>query len=365
MKTSSLIVVYGSYGYTGKIIVKECLSKNLEVVLAGRNEAALKQQSEQTHYPYKVVDSQDLEGLKKLLAPAALVIHCGGPFRYTAKTMAEACLATQTHYTDITGEYLVFEALPNLDQQGKEAGITIMPGTGFDVVPSDCLALHLKNRLPSATHLQLAFTMSKGGLSRGTKKSMTEGLGDGGLIRKDGKLSSINLGDKVLEIDFGSFKTKALCIPWGDISTAWRSTGIPNIEVYTGATDKMISNARMSKYINWLLRLRWLKNYALKQIDKKPPGPSDERRESGRSFLWGKVWDHAGKECVSRLETVSGYSLTAKTAVLIAEKILKGNFKTGYQTPAMAYGPDLILEVDQSKRTDLQKLTRERRKGSI
>ncbi len=352
MKNSSQIVVYGSYGYTGKLIVNLCRTRNLEVVLAGRNEAQLKVQSQQTGYPYQVVDSQDAAGLKKLLQPAAVVIHCGGPFRYTAKIMADACLATQTHYTDITGEYLVFESLPDLDQLAKEKGIMIMPGTGFDVVPSDCLALHLKKRLPSATHLQLAFTMSKGGLSRGTKKSMTEGLGNGGLIRKDGKLTHINLGDKFLDIDFGSFKTMALCIPWGDISTAWRSTGIPNIEVYTGATDKMIRNARMTKYINWFLRLRWVKNIALKQIDKRPPGPSDEKRESGRSFLWGKVWDGSGKECVSRLETVSGYSLTAKTAVLIAEKILKSDFKAGYQTPAMMYGADLILEVEGSSRTD-------------
>ena len=68
--------------------------------------------------------------------------------------------------------------------------------------------------------------------------------------------------------------------------------------------------------------------------------------------LNAEVWDESGKECVSRLETLSGYTLTAVTAVLIAEKILKGNFKSGYQTPAMMYGADLILEVETSKRVD-------------
>ena len=86
--------------------------------------------------------------------------------------------------------------------------------------------------------------------------------------------------------------------------------------------------------------------------DQKPAGPSEEKRNSGRSFLWGKVWDGNGKACVSQLETVSGYTLTAKTAVLIAEKIMSGNFKAGYQTPAMAYGADLIMEIDQTKRKD-------------
>jgi len=353
MSTSTTIIIYGSYGYTGKIIAHECKAKKLNVILAGRNKEALQKQSEETGYPFEVVDISDNSSLKNLLKKGAVVIHCGGPFQYTASSMAQACLESKTHYTDITGEHQVFELLAGYDQKAKKAGIMMMPGTGFDVVPSDCLALHLKNRLPSATHLQLAFTMSKGGLSRGTSKTMTEGLGNGSLIRKDGKLASINLGEKVLEVDFGTFKAAALNIPWGDISTAWRSTGIPNIEVYTGATDSMIRNAKISKYFNWLLRQRWVKNYMLKKIDKKPAGPSEERRNTGRSFLWGKVWDANGKECITRLETVSGYTLTAKTAVLIAEKILSGNFKPGYQTPAMAYGADLIMEIDQTKRTDL------------
>ncbi len=350
--TNRTIIIYGSYGYTGKIIAQECRSKNLTVILAGRNKEALQKQSEETGYPHEVVDISDSIDLKNLLRKGAIVIHCGGPFQNTAKAMADACLETKTHYTDITGEHQVFELLAGYDQKGKDAGITIIPGTGFDVVPSDCLALHLKNRLPTATHLQLAFTMSKGGLSRGTSRTMTEGLGNGSLIRKNGKLTPINLGKKILEIDFGSFKTSTLNIPWGDISTAWRSTGIPNIEVYTGATASMIRNAKMSTYFNWLLRMRWVKNYLLKKVDQKPAGPSEEKRNSGRSFLWGKVWDVNGKECISRLETLSGYTLTAKTAVLIAEKILGGNFKTGYQTPAMAYGADLIMEIETTKRID-------------
>jgi len=349
----STIILYGSYGYTGKLIANECKSKNLSVILAGRNHEALQKQSEETGYPFEVLEIQDSTALKNLLLKGSLVIHSAGPFRHTAKLMADACLETKTHYTDITGEYQVFEMLAGYDQRGKTAGIMIMPGTGFDVVPSDCLAVHLKNRLPSASHLQLAFTMSKGGLSRGTKKSMTEGLGDGGKIRENGTLVQIELGDKSMEVDFGSFKSPTLCIPWGDISTAWRSTGIPNIEVYTGATASMIKNAKRTRYINWFLRMHWVKKIMLKKIDRQKPGPSDEKRESGRSFLWGKVSDASGKTVETRLETVSGYTLTAKTAVLIAEKILNGNFKTGYQTPAMAYGAELIMEVATTNRKDL------------
>ncbi|MEK6780201.1 MAG: saccharopine dehydrogenase NADP-binding domain-containing protein [Bacteroidota bacterium] len=347
------IILYGSYGYTGNLIAKECRSKNLDVILSGRNAEALQKQSERTNYPFEVVDINNSVALKNLLAKGKVVIHCGGPFQYTAKAMVSACLETKTHYTDITGESAVFEMLSKLDDLGKQAGITIMPGTGFDVVPSDCLALHLKNKLPSASHLQLAFASAGGGFSRGTSKTMAEGLGYGSMIRKDGKLTKVQTGSLTKEINYGPFQIPSLNIPWGDISTAWKSTGIPNIEVYIGSNAKQIAYAKSSNYINWLLRLRWAKNYMLKKIDQKPAGPSDEKRAKGRMYLWGKVWDGSGKEVSARLETLDGYTLTAKTSVLIAEKILAGNFKAGYQTPAMAYGADLILEIESTKRTDI------------
>jgi len=349
------IILYGSYGYTGQLIAEECKIKNLSLLLAGRDASKLKIQSGQIGYPFAVVDISDHVSLVNLLKQGELVIHCGGPFQFTARQMAEACLEAGTHYTDITGEVEVFELLASWHERARNHKILLMPGTGFDVVPSDCLALYLKNRLPGATHLQLAFTMLKGGLSRGTSKTMTEGLGNGSCIRKEGKLVNIKLGDKTKEIDFGNFRTNTLCIPWGDISTAWRSTGIPNIEVYMGVSNATVRSAKMSSYFTWLLRQPWLKTYLQKKIDKKPAGPSKERRKNGRSFLWGKVWDGKGNECTSLLQTINGYSLTAKTSVLIAEKILKGNVEVGYFTPAQYFGVDLILEIENTNRVDVAK----------
>jgi short subunit dehydrogenase-like uncharacterized protein len=350
--TDSTIIIYGSYGYTGQLIVDECKAKGLSVILAGRNKEQLEKQSQQSGYPYETVDITDSESLCRLLSKGKLVIHAAGPFQFTAKAMAEACMKTKTHYTDITGEILVFEAMAKLDTQAKAAGITLMPGVGFDVVPSDCLASHLKSRLPSATHLQLAFASNKGGLSRGTSKTMIEGLGLGSAVRKDGKIISVPLHEGVTEIDYGPFKLHSARIPWGDVSTAYYSTGIGNIEVFRGADSKMLKQLKMSRYLNWLFRLGFVKSYLKKQIDKKPAGPNEERRAKSKMFLWGKVSD-GKQERVSLLETIEGYTLTAKTSVLIAQKILNGNFKAGFQTPSLAYGADLIMEIEGSTRKDL------------
>ena len=344
------IILYGSYGYTGTLIAEICKAKNLNVLLSGRSAEKLKLQSDQTGYSFEAVDIHNSTALLNLLKKGQLVIHCGGPFQHTARPMAEASMHAGTHYTDINGEIPVFELLAGLDTRAKESDILIMPGVGFDVVPSDCLALHLKNRLPLATHLQLAFAMSNGGLSRGTSKTMIEGMGYGGTIRRNGKLTQIALGEKVMEIDFGPFKSNALCIPWGDVATAWRSTGIPNIEVYSGVPANTIMAAKVSRWFNWLLRQRWVKDYLLKKIDKRSAGPDLEKRESGRSYLWGKAWDGQGHSVEARMETVSGYLLTAKTAILIAGKILSSKeVQTGYFTPAQYFGENLILEVEGTK----------------
>ncbi len=349
---SKPIIIYGSYGYTGQLIVEECKAKNLNAILSGRNTEKLRAQSLQSGFPFETVDIENKSSLCSLLEKGTLVIHAAGPFQFTAKTMAEACLQTKTHYTDITGEIAVFEMMARLDAKAKASGITLMPGTGFDVVPSDCLAMHLKNRLPSATHLQLAFASTKGGLSRGTSKTMVEGMGYGSAVRKNGKIISVPLHEGVTEIDYGPMKLPSVRIPWGDVSTAFYSTGIGNIEVFRGADKGLLKQVNMARYLNWLLRLRAVKNYMLNQIDKQPAGPDEIRRAKSKMFLWGKVSD-GKQEKISLLETIEGYTLTAKTSVLVAEKILSGNFKPGFQTPSMAYGPDLIMEAMGSIRKDL------------
>ena len=340
------VIIYGAYGYTGKLITTECKEAGLNVLLAGRAATKLQALSETTDYPYEVCRIDDAPTLRTLLKKGSIVIHCAGPFQTTAKQMVDACLEAGTHYLDITGEYSVFEMLARYDDKAKERAILVMPGVGFDVVPSDCLALHLKNKLPKATHLQLAFTMAKGGVSRGTARTVIEGLGTGSIIRKDGNLTSIPLGEKVMEVDFGEFKRESLCIPWADVATAWRSTGIPHIEVYSGVGAKTIRFARISNWFNWLIRKRWLKNYLRKKVDTRQAGPGKASLAAGKSYLWGRVRDSEGNMIEARMKTLNGYLLTAKTTVHIARKLLSEEVDPGYFTPAEYFGEGLIFEVE-------------------
>lgn len=339
------ILIYGANGYTGRLILEEAFSKKLPITIAGRNGDEILGLSEEYNVAYEVFSLDEKEKMLRILKDHEVVIHCAGPFMYTAMPMVRACLQTNTHYLDITGEYQIFEQIHDLDKEAKSANVMLMPGAGFDVVPSDCLSARLKEQMPDAEDLQLAFTSVGGSLSRGTAKTMIEGSHEGQRYRKGGSLETKSLGTSFKEIDFGAIKQLSVGISWGDVATAYFSTSIPNIEVFTGSSAKQIIQLKWMGRLSFLLKMRWVKKILKKQVDKKKPGPSKERRAAGKMLLWGKV-SNGNKSVETRLSTPNGYTLTAQTAVLIASKIVDGNFKPGYQTPSMAYGSGLILEVE-------------------
>jgi short subunit dehydrogenase-like uncharacterized protein len=96
---------------------------------------------------------------------------------------------------------------------------------------------------------------------------------------------------------------------------------------------------------NWLLRTNFIRNIIRKKINAKPAGPSDEQRQKSKSLVWGEVTNTAGESIQTCISCPDGYSLTAHSSLLITKKILEGNLKTGYQTPAAAYGEYLIMEI--------------------
>ena len=342
-------MLYGANGYTGELITRFAAERGLKPILAGRNEAKISELGRKFDMPYRAFSLEETEKLDAALQETEFVLHCAGPFSLTSNKMVEACLRNKKHYLDITGEIAVFEAMARRDEQAKEAGIMIMPGVGFDVVPSDCLARHLKDRLPGADNLTLAF-YGLGRISHGTQTTMVMNMGNGGAVRRDGTITQVPAAWKTREIDFGEFTKKGVTIPWGDVATAFYSTGIPNIEVYTVLPESNLQMLKLSRYLGWLMSMESVKNFALKQIPAG--GPNDEERDKGKTYLWGEASDKQGNKAVSRLYGMEGYTMTALTALKISEKILNGNFCAGFQTPAKCYGADLIMEIEGVKRVD-------------
>jgi short subunit dehydrogenase-like uncharacterized protein len=349
---STPLLIYGANGYTGRLIVQQALAQGLRPILSGRDANSVQLLAREHDLEARPAMLEDTPALDRALAGCRAVLNCAGPFSRTAKVMADACLRAGTHYLDITGEIAVFEMLASRSAEAQRAGVMLLPGVGFDVVPSDCLAAHLHRRLPSATWLVLAFHGGTG-VSRGTATTMVENIDRGGAVRRDGRITPVPAAWHRRDIDYGDRVRRSVTIPWGDVATAYHSTGIPNIEVYAAAPRAAIRGMIVARYFAPLLATapaqRWLK----RRIRAGASGPSEAQRRGAVARLWGEAWDDAGGRVRSRLRTPDGYTLTALTAVAAAREVLAGRAKTGFQTPSLAFGADFILEVAGVEREDV------------
>lgn len=341
-------LIYGAYGYTGRLITDWAAEQGLNPIVAGRDRYKVETLAREYDLPHRTFALDRTSALESALDDVSCVLHCAGPFARTTAPMVSACLRTGTHYLDITGEIEVFEALHERDDGAREAGVMLCPGVGFDVVPTDSLAVHLHDAVPSATSLDIAF-MGLGSVSRGTMKTAVEQLGQGGAVRREGRIVSVPPGWATRSVDFGASGPgvrTVVSIPWGDVATAYHSTGIPNITDYTYLPSTARRLLRWSRYLQWLFQLDVVKQLLRALVDRQPPGPSDEEREHGSTHVWARARNDEGAEATARLHGPEAYTFTARTAVAALARVLDGDATPGYQTPGTAFGPDFVLDVD-------------------
>ncbi|WP_342104741.1 saccharopine dehydrogenase family protein [Methylobacterium sp. SI9] len=345
------ILIYGATGYTGTLLAEHARAQGLRPILAGRDPDKLRPLARRLDLESRAARLDEPKRLRAALAGVAAVIHAAGPFSKTAQPMAEACLAAGTHYVDITGEISVLEALAARDAEAKAAGIVLLPAAGFDVVPSDCLAAHVAQRLPGTTHLRISIG-GFGGFSRGTARTMVEGIAWGTRVRRDGRIVELPSPPRG-SADFGRGPRRTVGLGWGDVSSAWYSTGVPNIDVYFEAFPAMAAAAGLPAGIRRIIAGGTAQRLINRGIDRLPEGPSAAARKTARSTFLAEAWDGAGHRAASRMETPEGYTLTAATALEIACRLAAGAVPAGFHTPVTAFGPDFILAFPGVVRTDL------------
>jgi short subunit dehydrogenase-like uncharacterized protein len=348
-------MLYGANGYTGYLILKEMLELGISTIAAGRNKEAIEEISDKYHVESRVFELTSSESIVSQLKGVSVVLHAAGPFVHTAKPMMDACIASGIHYLDITGEIPVFSLAQKKSEAAKTAGIMMMPGVGFDVVPTDCMARYLSELMPNATKLQLAFSNYGGRVSQGTARSALEGISYPGSERKDGKIIPVPKANKSMTVPFLEGKPRfAMQIPWGDVFTAYHSTGIPNIETYMAIRKETFDRMRfITKYFSFLFKMPFIKTYLANKIKKMPIGPNEEERKNGFTMVYGKVSNELGNHIEARLKVAEGYKFTALSAALICKKVLEGDLKSGFQTPSSCYGKELYKLVPGSSEVQI------------
>ncbi len=340
-------MVYGASGYTGALIAHEAVHFGLTPILAGRSEDRVRPLASELGLEMRVFSLDEPLEIINGLAGVAVVLHCAGPFSVTSAPMLEACLESGAHYLDITGEIAVFEHAHDQDERARERGIVVCPGVGFDVVPTDCVAASLHAALPDATHLALGFD-SRGTFSPGTAKTSMEGLAQGGRTRRDGVIEKVPLAFKTRTIDFGNGEKNAMTIPWGDVSTAWYTTRIPNIEVYVPASPRLVRRLRRLNWIRPFLGLGFVQRGMKRRIEATVRGPDSEQREAAPSYVWGEARNTADERRTARLITANGYTLTVHSSIATVRRLLESPDHAGFFTPSTLLGSDFVSRLPGS-----------------
>jgi short subunit dehydrogenase-like uncharacterized protein len=338
------LLVYGAYGYSGELISRHAVERGLRPILAGRDGARLAPLARELGCESRSFSLGDPAAVVRGIEGAGAVLHCAGPFVHTFRPVAEACLAAGVHYLDITGEGPVFQAARALGSAAERAGVMLLPGAGFDVVPTDCLALHLVRRLPGARTLVLAF-QTRGGVSRGTARTA---LTFADLPAADPRRHT---GSRTF--DLGEGPASCVSIAWGDLVTAPRSTGVEDVAVYMAAPRRTSALLRLVPLLAPALRLPGVGPLASALLTRGRTGPDPAQRARGWALVYGEALDAGGQKVAARLRLPEGYTFTARSAVELARRALAGDFRPGWQTPASAHGPDLVLAIPGSSREEV------------
>jgi short subunit dehydrogenase-like uncharacterized protein len=346
-------LLYGSTGYVGRAAAQLAVDRGLRPILSGRSAVALEEQASDLGLDYRVASVDNKASLDEAMAQLPVVLNCAGPFIHTAAPILDACLRTGTHYLDITGEPPVYEMASSRDAAAKREGVMLLPSAGFDVVPTDCLAAYLKQRLPTASHLTLSFRVKgPAGLPPGTLNTMIEMIpyGSNKQHRVGGDVVAASTR-KTRMIDFGEGEETASMMTWGDVILAHKSTGIPNIENYLVLAPAMVKQLDLTDRIRPMFRLPFVREMAKKQLTG---GATEQEREETETAVWGEVTDDTGGRAVARLHGPEGGLVwTAAAAIGIVQRILGGDATPGFQTPSTAYGPDLVFDVEGVIREDV------------
>lgn len=349
----STFLLYGANGFVGQVAARLAVETGLRPILAGRHAAPIERLAAELGVECRVFGLDEPGAIDRALQQVAVVLYCAGPYIYTAQPMAAACLRAGAHYLDLTGEIAVYEALAARDAEARSRGVMLLPAVGFDVVPTDCLAVHLKQRLPSAARLTLAFqSQGPAGLPPGTQRTVIESIVPfGNRVRRQGRLEIPDRAPQTRPIDFGQGPVVATRLTWGDVFTAYYSTGIPNIEDYAVLPRALRQRTGVLEALRPLLKLAVTRNLLRRAVR---PGPTPAERAQTVTHVWGEVEDDQGRRAISRLHgPEAGVVWTTRAALAAVRKVLAGQAPPGFQTPALAYGPDFVLECEGVTREDL------------
>lgn len=324
----SALLIYGATGFTGQLVAEEARRLKLDFGVAGRDRAKVDALAQQLGVPGRTFALHDPITVLDNIDGARVVLNVAGPFGRTAEPLIDAAIARGIHYLDTSAEFATYAQAEERSAAAAAAGAMLVPGVGWDVVPSDAVAVHAAARTPRPVGLRIALEIT-GGFSRGSVSSAA-GIADlAGVVRTAGHLIR-GPGDATAVFDFGSGPNDFASVPMGDLITGRRSLGLDNIAVFMRSTGAIPVPG-----------------------DDIPDGPTAADRLEGRYRALAEITDEDGTVVRSVIDTPNGYNYTQLAAARAAGHVLDGRHPAGFQTPSTAFGPGFATSISDSFITDL------------
>ena len=320
MSRSQSWMLYGAAGYTGTLIAQHAHERGHRPLLAGRSGLAITALSEQLDLPHRALTLDDPAALSTALAEVDLVLNAAGPFLHTAAPLAAACLAAGVHYLDIGNELQVFRALYDLDQRARRAGVAVIPGTGFGVVATNCLARYVSEAIGGAQSLEVAARAATAQPGPGIAASVRENLPYGGWTRRAGQLHPQPLGSGITTVTLPGGPCLVMPFPTGDLEAAFQATGAPDITAFS-------------------------------PVPADPQAPAGTGPDAYQSFGWARATGPDGATVQAVLQAGESYAFTAAASIRAVEETLIRSPR-GALSPATAFGSDFILTIPDTTRID-------------
>jgi short subunit dehydrogenase-like uncharacterized protein len=341
------IVLYGATGFTGGLIVAEACRLGVPLVLAGRDTGRLARLAEPLGLSWIAAE---VGGAEALFSEPCVLLNCAGPFSRT-QPLAEAAIAAGCDYVDICGEADMLAATRRLDESAQAAGAILLPGAGFDIVPSDCLLAHLKLRLGDIDAVDLGFRLPAA-MSRGTLKMMAEAATAGVAVLDDGRIRNLAGAELSVRARLRFQDGEKVCAPvrWGDVATAGFSVGARRVRAWLGGTPY-----RMLAPMSPILGTGRPPPRAVQAIidgviGALPEGPGPAARRKAACHVAAMATSADGRRAAAAMVTPDAYVLTAATALDAAVRVARGEVSPGFQTPSTAFGADYALAFGCSRR---------------
>lgn len=341
-------LLYGAYGFTGRLIADAAVRRGHRPVVAGRDSHRLGEMARRMGLTPVVADLADPRRLRVIVGAQPLVLNAAGPFSETSRPLIEACLETRTHYVDVSGELEHMRSVAALDGRAREAGIALLTGAGFGVTFGDCLARHVADRLPDATHLRLSVAAANARTTPTVRRTILEVIARGGFAVELGQWKAKPLAHTVWTVRDHGLERPFVAAPMGELAALYGWARAPDIVVGRPMPPAQARRLRtLSPLIRTVLGIGPIRS--LLGRGGRLPASAPEPEGGWRSMIWAEAWNERGDRVASSLETGEGYLATAAAAVANVEALAASTIQGAF-TPASAFGADHVLRIENVRR---------------